>query len=96
MNKKIKAIIILVALLIALFPSSVMAGGVPSGVTLEAWVAGPRGSIDGGPQLAGISFAYSDGFSTDLALSIPYDPSWKKSMMFVLFLKPIRKAMGLT
>jgi len=73
MTKKIKAIIILVALLIALSPSMAMAGGgVPSGVTLEAWVAGPNG------KGTGIGFKYSDGFSTGLSISIPYNSAWKK------------------
>jgi len=79
MSNNIKALIITAALIIGLLPGSVMAGGgAPKGVTLEGWIVGPRGSINGGPELAGISFAYSDGFSTDLALSIPYDTSWKK------------------
>ncbi|WP_018305463.1 hypothetical protein [Desulfitobacterium hafniense] len=80
MLKKIKALAIMVALLIGILPGVALAEGlVHDGLTLQGWVVGPRGSsVDGGPQFAGISFLYSDGFSTDIALSAPYDSSWKK------------------
>ncbi|AFM01468.1 hypothetical protein Desde_3177 [Desulfitobacterium dehalogenans ATCC 51507] len=73
MTKKIKALVITVALLIGLLPGVALArGGVPHGVTLEGWVAGPNGNG------TSISFGYSDGFGTDLFISIPYNSSWKK------------------
>jgi hypothetical protein len=47
-------------------------GGVPTGVTLQGWVVGPNSGH------ATIGFSYSSGFSTDIELNIPLDPSWHK------------------
>ncbi|WP_298203081.1 hypothetical protein [Desulfosporosinus sp.] len=73
MTKKIKAIVILVALLIALSPSMAMAaGGVPAGVTLQAWGT----TANNGGKSAVINFKYTGGFSTALQIDADYESSW--------------------
>lgn len=73
--KKICTLLVLVTLFISLIPGIALAGGgVPSGLTLQAWVVGPNQSGKG----TSIGFKYSGGFSTNLFLSIPFDSSWKK------------------
>lgn len=73
MIKKIKALAIMVALLVGILPGVALAQSlVHDGLTLQGWVVGPNGNG------TGIGFKYSDGFSTDLFISAPYDQSWKK------------------
>ncbi|KJR45814.1 hypothetical protein UF75_3799 [Desulfosporosinus sp. I2] len=70
---KIKAMVILIALLIALSPSVVMAGGsVPAGVTLQGWST----TANNGGKSTMINLLYTDGFSTALQLDAPFDSSW--------------------
>jgi hypothetical protein len=54
-------------------------GGVPAGVTLQGWVVGTTATnVTTQKSFSGISFVYSGGFSTDIALNVPVDPSWHK------------------
>lgn len=64
---------LMITLLVSLIPGVALAGGgVPTGATLQSWIVG------GNESHASISFYYSGGFSTDIALSSLYDPSWHK------------------
>jgi len=73
MTKKIKAIVTLVALLIALSPSMAMAGGlVPAGVTLQGWST----TANNGGKSSTINLKYTNGFSDSIPLDAPFNSSW--------------------
>jgi len=71
--KKIKVILILIALLIALSPSMVMAKGlVPAGVTLQGWST----TANNGGKSSTINLKYTNGFSDSIPLDAPFSSSW--------------------
>lgn len=73
--RKIGALFVLVALFVNLLPGIALAGGgVPAGLTLQAWGVFPN---EGGKDTM-INFLYSGGFSTALEIETPYDSSWHK------------------
>ena len=78
--KKILLISSLLVGLNLLSPNVTLAsGGVPTGVTLQGWVVGKTATnVTTQKSFSGISFVYSGGFSTDIALNVPVDPSWHK------------------
>lgn len=75
--KKIKTIVISIALLMGLLPSMAMAttynNEVPSGLTLQYWSINPN---QGGKQTS-INFVYSGGFSVPMGIKAPFDSSWR-------------------
>jgi len=74
--KKLKALVISIALFMGLLPSVAMAttynNDVPSGLTLQAWSVGPN---QGGKKTV-ISFSYSGGFRASNEIDAPFDSSW--------------------
>jgi len=74
--KKLKALVISIALLLGILPSVAMAttynNNVPSGLTLQYWSINPN---QGGKQTS-INFVFSDGFSVPIGIKAPFDSSW--------------------